>query len=168
MYMFIFLLGNLSYPLPREAKDEILAQIDSTVLECRSMDDMRREVRAAFGRIAAAIELSRGNQYDEVFGQVIKYLDAHYPQKLSLPSVAERFHYHPSYFSTLFKQNVGATFSDYLFEVRMREAAKLLKQSQMYAAKVGEKVGYAGATYFTKAFKKRFGMSPDQYRKRGG
>ncbi len=167
MYTFLFLLSNLSYPLPREAKDEILLSIDKSVLESRSLGDMMAGVRAALARIASAIEQSRGNQHDEVFQEVLRYLDARFSEDLSLAFVAERFHYHPSYFSTLFKQNVGSTFSDYLFDLRMREAARLLIKTQLFASKVGEKVGYPSAAYFTKAFKKRFGMSPDQYRKRG-
>lgn len=167
MYTFIFLLGNLTYPLSQKEKDEILLRTGKTVLECGCMRDMLAEVRSTLQLIAKAIEESRKNQYEEVFEEVLRYLGTHYDQELSLTDVAERFHYHPSYFSMLFKQNVGSTFSDYLSDVRMREAARLLKESSLYAAKIGQRVGYPVAAYFTKAFKKQFGMSPDQYRKRG-
>lgn len=167
MYTFIFLLGNLTYPLLQKEKDEILLSIGRTVLECRCMRDMLAEVRNTLHLIASAIELSRKNQHEEVFEEVLHYLGADYNQDLSLTDVAERFHYHPSYFSMLFKQNVGLTFSEYLSDLRLREAARLLKDSSLYAAKIGQRVGYPSAAYFTKAFKKQFGMSPDQYRKRG-
>lgn len=167
MYTFIFLLGNLTFPLSQQDKDEILCHIDKTVLECQTMRDMLSEVRRALEEIICAIESSRKNQHEEVFGEVLRYMETNFDRDLSLAGVADRFHYHPSYFSTLFKQSVGTTFSDYLYGLRMREAARLLKESKLYAATIGQKVGYPGAAYFTKAFKKQYGMSPDQYRKRG-
>ncbi len=166
MYTFIFLLGNLTYPLSQAEKEGILSTIDKTVLESQSMQDVLREVRHALILIANAIEANRKNQHEEVFAQVLQFLGKNFGQDLSLAEVAERFHYHPSYFSTLFKQRVGSTFSDHLTELRMQAAARLLKESTLYAAKIGQRVGYSSAAYFTKAFKKQFGMSPDQYRKR--
>ena len=167
MYTFIFLLSSLTYPLSQPEKEAILSSIDKTVLESRSMQDVLNEVRRTLLMIADAIESSRKNQHEEVFAQVLAYLVKNFGQDLSLSDVAEHFHYHPTYFSMLFKQRVGSTFSDYVTELRMKEAARLLKESSIYAAQVGQRVGYPSAAYFTKAFKKQFGMSPDQYRKRG-
>ena len=167
MYTFMFLLGNMTYPLSRQAKDELLSSVNQTALECASMTDMLAEVRLAFERIADAVKADRLRRPDQAFGEITRYLSEHLNMELSLPDVARRFHYHSTYFSSLFKRNVGMTFSEYLFDLRMREAARLLSQTAMYAAKIGGLVGYPNAAYFTKAFKKQFGISPDQYRKRG-
>ena len=167
MYIFIFLLGNLSNPLPQREADEFLSSINNTVLESRNLEEMWEQVRAALSGIAEAIAQRKKSQREDGFLQVLEFLSKNFEQNLSLASVAERFHYHPSYFSTLFKQNVGVTFSDHLFELRMCTAAQLLTSTKLFASKVGQRVGYPNATYFTRAFKKRFGMSPDQYRKHG-
>ncbi|MDR1598974.1 MAG: response regulator [Oscillospiraceae bacterium] len=167
MYTFMFLLGNLTYPLSRQVKDELLVAINRTALECASMGGMLEEVRGAFYRVAEAVEADRLRRPARAFSEITKYLSERLDTELPLADVARRFHYHPTYFSELFKRSVGKGFSEYLFDLRMKEAARLLLRTTMYAAKVGERVGYPNAAYFTKAFKKQFGISPDQYRKRG-
>ncbi|MDR1570706.1 MAG: response regulator [Oscillospiraceae bacterium] len=166
MYAFMFLLGNITYPLSQRVKDELLTFVSQTVLECQNMHEMLVQVRCAFERIMQAIQADRSRSSDIAFDDIARYISEHMQRELSLSDISRRFHYHPTYFSSLFKRHVGMTFQEYMYELRMKEAARMLSETTLYAAKVGELVGYPNPTYFAKAFKKRFGVSPDQYRKR--
>ena len=57
------------------------------------------------------------------------------------------------------------TIFDYLFEKRMKEAEKLLRETDLHIYQIAEKVGFSDYNYFTKIFKKFVGCTPSQYRK---
>ncbi|HHX12939.1 MAG TPA: helix-turn-helix transcriptional regulator, partial [Clostridiales bacterium] len=93
-----------------------------------------------------------------------KYIEENYKENITLNDLAEHVELNPSYFSNLFKTEVGINFSDYLLEVRMQVARKLLKDPTKRIYEVGNLVGYEDAVSFGRAFKKKVGMSPKTYR----
>jgi two-component system response regulator YesN len=92
------------------------------------------------------------------------YIRTNYEKSLSLISVATFVDLNPSYFSSLFKQKSGMNFSDYLYEVRMEQAIELLKDPRLKVYEIGNAVGYEDAPSFGRAFRKKFSMSPNEYR----
>ena len=70
-----------------------------------------------------------------------------------------------SYFSSVFKKETGKSFITYLTDYRMDVAAQLIVETNEKSYKIGEKVGYLDANYFSYVFKKKFGVSPSKYRK---
>ncbi|OZB98689.1 response regulator [Paenibacillus sp. XY044] len=97
---------------------------------------------------------------------VRRYIDDHYASDLNLSTMAERFNYHPSYFSELFKKRVGRTFIGYLTDVRMAQAIRLLEDTQLSLWDISELTGFSNASYFSSKFKRIYGMSPSDYRER--
>ncbi|WP_026507667.1 response regulator [Butyrivibrio sp. MC2013] len=93
-----------------------------------------------------------------------EYIDAHYSEVLTLNDMADRAELNPSYFSNLFKQETGINFSEYLLNVRMEKAKDLLKDPTIKIYEVGSMVGYEDAVSFGRAFKKRWGISPKEFR----
>ncbi len=93
-----------------------------------------------------------------------KYISEHYKEGITLNDVADYIELNASYFSNLFKTEVGTNFSDYLLEVRMRMARKLLRDPTIKVYEIGCMVGYEDAVSFGRAFKKKVGMSPKEYR----
>ncbi len=85
---------------------------------------------------------------------------------LSLSGVARKFYLNPSYLSRIFKQEMGQTFVEYLTKIRMENAIKLLKETDMKAYQIAEKVGIADPHYFSICFKKYAGMSVSDYKNR--
>lgn len=94
-----------------------------------------------------------------------KYIDKHYMKPLTLNDVAEHVELNPSYFSSLFKKETGFNFTDYLLDTRIEMAKNLLLNPTVKVYEIGYKVGYEDAVSFGRAFKKKIGMSPKEYRK---
>ena len=69
-----------------------------------------------------------------------------------------------SYFSSIFKQETGTTFVEYLTKVRIDKACELLRCTNSRTAEIGEQVGYSDPHYFSATFKKVMGQSPKDYR----
>lgn len=95
---------------------------------------------------------------------VKEYLSKHYMEPVSLNEVAAYVELNPSYFSNLFKSEVGMNFSEYLMKLRMERAMQLLRDPKVRIYEIGSMVGYEDAVSFGRAFKKFVGMSPKEYR----
>lgn len=83
---------------------------------------------------------------------------------LSLDLVADYLNVSAGYLSRIFKNAAGRNFSDFLQDVRMENARRLLKTTIIPTNRIALMVGYSNATYFRTAFKMRVGMTPRQYR----
>lgn len=93
-----------------------------------------------------------------------EYVDMHYTDSdLSLKSVSERFSYDPKYFSAAFKKMVRIGFSDYLKNKRLSYALSLLESGVTATGDLCELCGYKDPLYFSKCFKKMYGLSPKKY-----
>lgn len=92
------------------------------------------------------------------------YIEAHYPENLTLTRVAETVHMSPNYFSSVFSSEAGQSFMEYLTSRRIEKAKLMLVDKDAKAFEVGEKVGYDNPQYFSRIFKKYTGMSPSEYK----
>ena len=99
---------------------------------------------------------------------VLKYINENYSQAVSLEKAAEVVGLNPVYLSYLFKKIKKVNFSEYLNEVRLKKAEELLADSTLKIGEISEGVGYKDARYFSSLFKKRTGMSPNEYRNKKG
>lgn len=103
-----------------------------------------------------------------VMAHVRRYLEDNYMFDLSLDSVGEILHISPAYLSAQFKKYQKMNFLDCLTELRINAAKELLADPFRSSAEVASMVGYEDASYFARAFKKRTGMTPTQYRRQAG
>ena len=103
-----------------------------------------------------------------VMAQVRRYLEDNYMFDLSLDSVGEILHISPAYLSAQFKKYQKMNFLDCLTELRINAAKELLADPLRSTAEVASMVGYDDSSYFARAFKKRTGMTPTQYRRQAG
>ena len=101
---------------------------------------------------------------EDIFTEVLNYIKQNYAYEITLPSLAERFNYNTSYFSELFKAKVGQSFVQYLQEIRMNHACRLLETTELGLSDIAELTGFSNASYFSSRFKKIFNISPSEYR----
>lgn len=119
-------------------------------------------------------------QFDELIGKIIdgigsqddyidfikKYIALHYMDEITLNEIAEILNLSRSYLSTLFKKEVGISFTQYLIHFRLNRAIEILKLENLPLNSVAEMVGYPDYTQFSKIFKKYKGVSPKYYIKK--
>ncbi|WP_122629025.1 response regulator transcription factor [Lucifera butyrica] len=91
----------------------------------------------------------------------------YFKEELSLQEVAKTLQISPTYLSRLLKQETGISFVDYLTHVRVKKAIQLMNDPMIKLYEIAERVGYSSQHYFSTAFKKALGISPQEYRKRG-
>lgn len=84
---------------------------------------------------------------------------------ISVEKLCLNLHVSPTYFSTIFKKETDMSFVNYLTDIRLEEAVKLLNTTDDKTYIIASKVGYQEANYFSYVFKKKFGISPSRYRK---
>lgn len=93
----------------------------------------------------------------------IEYIEQHYFEKISLSSLAENIGFSSEYFSRLFRKETGINFVTYLNNIRMKHAIELLETTDMKVYEIADKVGFTTLSYFSTAFKKKFGQNPYEY-----
>lgn len=97
------------------------------------------------------------------------YMEQHYfEENLSLPEIAAYVGMSPSHFSKSFKSEQGVSYTQYLTELRMKQAVRMLQDPAAKVYEVAQNVGYSDYSHFTKLFKKKYGFSPGQARSRQG
>ena len=95
---------------------------------------------------------------------VIHIVNAEFATDLTLSDVAARLSVSPQHLSAVFSQTVGMTFRDYLGDRRLRFAASLLASGEANVTEACMWSGYRNLSHFGRAFRKRFGVPPKQYR----
>ncbi|WP_046213190.1 response regulator [Paenibacillus wulumuqiensis] len=94
------------------------------------------------------------------------YILQHYADpQLTLEQLAEALQVSPTYLSRVMKKELGQSFIHVLVQARMQRAAQLLQESDRPILEVAEEVGYESQHYFSTAFKKVMGVSPNRYRR---
>jgi len=126
----------------------------------------RRNRRAAM----QAERIARAERFDAAAGhispieRVLQYIRTTPPGQVTLVEAAQKVHLNPSYLSQLFKQQMNINFVDYLTDLRMKEAKKLLAATSLRISEIADRLGYADVAYFSNAFKKAAGCTPSEFR----
>lgn len=94
-----------------------------------------------------------------------QFLDMHFSEPVSLAEAAAVAHLSVRQFTDLFRRQVGMTPHQYLTELRMKEAWRLLEQSELSVQRVADAVGYSSLSAFSDRFRGHFGKSPSHFRR---
>ncbi len=146
-----------------EAEEE--ADRKENTEECTTLEELESLLWSECRNLILLIEKSRKLQISLPVRMIEQYLKNNFRENISLEEVAASVHLTPVYLSGLFKKETGKTFSDYLFEIRMEEAKRLLREDTVKIKDVAERSGYADSRYFSKVFSKAFGITPKEYRR---
>lgn len=103
-------------------------------------------------------------QANENFSMILNYMKHHY-RNLTLTELAAFFHYTEPYLSSLIRENTGKTYSQLIRELRIRQAKKYLRNTNLKIGEIAERIGYHSADHFTSVFRSETGMSPSAWRK---
>lgn len=93
------------------------------------------------------------------------YIENHYMEPISVETIASEIGLSPNYVRSIFKSGSGMTIKNYLSEYRLDKACKLLKNTSAKVSRVASMVGYDNVSYFCAIFQKRFGKTPNEWRR---
>ena len=93
------------------------------------------------------------------------YLHSNFSRKITLDDIGKLTFFSPNYCENIFKCETGRSVIDYLLEIRMAQAKRLLAERVCSLSDVSEAVGFDDYNYFSRVFKKRTGYTPREYRK---
>lgn len=113
---------------------------------------------------AQAMPESPGTLSSNKLSKVLQYIDANLDEDLTVTALAELVHHHPNYFIRFFKNHLGMTPKAYIYERRLEKAKQLLNASDMTIGEIARATGFHDIFHFSKAFKKRLGIAPSEYR----
>jgi two-component system response regulator YesN len=102
---------------------------------------------------------------EEIVRCVLGIVERRYSEELDLSGLAEEVHLSPYYLGSLFKKRTGKNFSQYLVEYRLEAAREMLKEKSTKLGDLSDAIGIHNPSYFSALFKKRFGISPVEYRR---
>ncbi len=157
--------------------EEIGYGIDDVTDQYSDINDVVRlfttldKVKKYFKKVLTSSIKLRDQISRKKFGQVLEkakeYIEENYNQEdISLNTVAAHVNVSSNYFSTIFSQEMGKTFTEYLTELRMKKAKELLMTTNKKASEIAYDVGYKDSHYFSFLFKKTQGCTTKEYRKR--
>ncbi|MDY3998046.1 MAG: AraC family transcriptional regulator [Blautia sp.] len=98
---------------------------------------------------------------------VIRYLYQHLYENLTLDQIAQEFDFSKSYLNLIFQRYTQRAPMDFFIHLKMQEACKLLRSTNLYIYEVGQCLGYQDQYYFSRLFRKVIGVSPKEYKKGG-
>ena len=99
-----------------------------------------------------------------LFEEITSYIKQHY-KRISLKQLSEHFHFHEDYFNRIIKSKTGMTYTEYVQNLRIVEAEKLLRSTELTIDEISAKVGYQNKGYFYKIFVEKNKITPAKYRK---
>jgi two-component system response regulator YesN len=144
--------------------DQVIPDLD-LIENIRTGEQIREQVRSILLAALTFRDRQVTSLYTALVQQASAYIDSHYADaNLSLAQVAGQAHLSPSYFCTVFSQEMGKTFKEYLTEIRMQRARELLRGTALKSFEIADQVGYSDAHYFSYVFRKQTGQSPTEYR----
>ncbi len=97
---------------------------------------------------------------------ILSYIEENYQKQITIEEIAGRCFYSKSYFMRFFKETMGVPFVEYLNNYRLDTAAKRLLSSGENILNIASECGFENLSYFNRRFKKRFGLTPGEYRRK--
>ncbi len=109
-------------------------------------------------------ELHGGQLRDFYIQEAITFMEKNYPREITVEDVADVCKLNRSYFSKIFKENMGCPPQEFLIRLRLSKAAGLMKGTGSSIGSIAAQCGYPNQLHFSRAFRKRYGLSPREWR----
>ncbi len=97
---------------------------------------------------------------------ILQYIDKHYTEKVQISELSKLIHVCDDRMIRLFKEVTGETPVEYIMNLRVEHALKLLMEDKLSIAEIAEQTGFGSATYMTRVFKQKLGITPGKCKQR--
>ncbi|MCU9612712.1 response regulator [Caldibacillus lycopersici] len=143
--------------------DIILDAVPSTK-NTKNISQIRQLMVQHIYSIVEAVKQVKGNKMAMTIERAKEYILQNYKQDISMEQVAEYVNLSSYYFSKMFKSESNQTFTEYLTNIRIRQAKELIGNVDYSLKEICFEVGYNDPNYFSRVFKRVTGMTPTEYR----
>lgn len=135
------------------------------LLNSTSAGDMQFRLKELCRSICGSVQEARTAQGNRLNNELLAFIAEHYKDNnLSLTMIADHFDMTPQYISGYFKKHNNRNLTDYIVDIRLIEAKRLLAESGCTVLQIAQQVGYATDIGFIRVFKKQEGITPGKYR----
>lgn len=152
-----------------DGREKLLGEVRAEVKNAVTLCDVTVILHELCGRLIS-LKAARSQETElqqNVITKAMLYIDGHYAEdNLSVEAVAEMMNLSPSYFGKLFFNSTHLYCNDYIGDIRMKKAAWLLENTSETVNIISIKIGIVNTNYFYVLFKKKYGVTPAQYRKK--
>jgi two-component system, response regulator YesN len=143
---------------------QTIEYMHNEIFDIQFLDELRTWLLYYFKYILSFVkEVYEQTKRKEIL-DAFKYVTMNIEKKITLDEVSSYLYLNPSYFSRLFKKEVGETFVEYVTKMKINRAKELLEQTADSVGKICERLGYDNQSYFIKIFKNIVGVTPIEYR----
>lgn len=106
-----------------------------------------------------------GEHISEEIAEAIRYIQTHYMEKITLEEIAAMIPMSRYHFCRRFHELTGATFLEYLSNVRLAKTHQLLMETDLSPGEIAARCGFSSTAHLTRVFRKKYQMAPGQFRK---
>ena len=172
-------MGTLKFPRPIHRgtpfHEEVSSALDAADAVCgKRPDGYSLLVRSCLFRFFFAIYSHRSQEesvppspYEDAIRQVLLYVQNHFAEPITVSDAAGLIDYSDAHFMRVFRRETGFTFGEYLADYRLRYASYLLRERPDSIGAIASLCGFDNFSYFIRRFRRKYGMSPREYRAAG-
>ena len=135
-----------------------------TIPELKTMEELSLWLSTVMNEFMDNLFDFMNNKHSSVLSSALQYIQSNFHEKITLEHMSQLCFLSPSYFSRLFKQETGVSFTTFLTQIRIEKSKNLLSYTNDKLSNIALSVGFEDQSYFTKVFKKHVGVSPYKYR----
>lgn len=155
--------GGIDYEAALSLSDEYSQRIELP----QSYDEVQTVLMQAFFEYTSKVAKIRGlNTSSRLAQKVAGYVREHVYEPIKVSDIADHLGNNSSYLCRIFKKDTGKTLSDYINEVKLEEAKRLLSSTKKSVVEISAMLGYSSQAYFTTLFKKKTDMTPVEFREK--
>lgn len=153
--------GGVSLQVAKEMEEDYISRVE----RCNAiagLAELNHSMIREFAQRAAQCRENPG--LSDAIQNCCAYIRSHCMEKLELSDISAALGYADYYLSRKFYKEMGIHLSDYINEVRLGRAKTMLATTDMSLESISERLHYTSRNYFSKVFRKYYGISPSQYR----
>ena len=143
-------------PLLETALEEFLTEGDSSIVD--------GYLTAFFGKLLRGYRIEKSRLSRDCVLSILEYCTQHYREDIRIEDLSRQLHISRSHISHIFSHRLNMNFCDYVNSLRLSDAVKLLENRDYSISNVSDLSGFSTIRTFNRAFLKRYGISPSQYR----
>lgn len=148
-----------------EHRKNILPAKLEIIYFCHSKKELMSVMNETIAKLLMHDQDVKSDKKQQMAKQIMDYICENYTQDISLDELSEKFMISKTYINNLLKNFYHKSFLEILQDYRLKEAKRMILENHYKISEIAEKVGYHDISYFIRVFKKKYGVTPNNYGK---